>query len=146
MLARIINDTGADPSLLELELTEGVLLRPQDAQATLEAIKGMGFSVALDDFGTGYSSLAYLRRMAIDTLKIDRSFVKHLEINLDDVAIVQTIIAMARNLRMKVIAEGVESMAQAKILIESGCEECQGYFFGKPQPAEQFFKLLSDRC
>lgn len=145
MLAHVIRDTGADPTLLELELTEGVLLHQQDAEATLAAIKGMGFKVALDDFGTGYSSLAYLRRMAIDTLKIDRSFVMHLESRADDVAIVQTIIAMAHNLRMNVIAEGVETSAQADILIASGCEECQGYYFGKPQPAAEFFELLNKR-
>lgn len=144
-LARIICDTGADPKLLELELTEGVLLHQQDAATTLDAIKSMGFRVALDDFGTGYSSLAYLRRMAIDTLKIDRSFVMHLEENPNDVAMVQTIIAMARNLHMSVIAEGVETQAQANILIESGCDECQGYFFGKPQPAAQFFELLRQK-
>lgn len=145
VLAHILRDTGADPTLLELELTEGVLLHPQDAVATLAAIKSMGFRVALDDFGTGYSSLAYLRRMAIDTLKIDRSFVMHLEGNQDDVAIVQTIISMARNLRMSVIAEGVETLAQANILVESGCEECQGYYFGKPQPVAQFCELLDKR-
>lgn len=144
-LAKIIRDTGADPKLLELELTEGVLLHQQDAATTLDAIKAMGFRVALDDFGTGYSSLAYLRRMAIDTLKIDRSFVMHLEENPNDVAMVQTIIAMARNLHMSVIAEGVETQAQANILIESGCDECQGYFFGKPQPAAQFFELLRQK-
>jgi diguanylate cyclase (GGDEF)-like protein/PAS domain S-box-containing protein len=141
-LARILRETGADPKLLELELTEGVLLHSRDAEAKLEALKRMGFKVALDDFGTGYSSLAYLRRMAIDTLKIDRSFVTNLEHSLDDVAIVQTIITMARNLRMNVIAEGVESMAQAKLLIESGCHECQGYFFGKPQSADELFALI----
>jgi diguanylate cyclase (GGDEF)-like protein/PAS domain S-box-containing protein len=144
-LANILRDTGADPTLLELELTEGVLLHPQDAEATLAAIKGMGFRVALDDFGTGYSSLAYLRRMSIDTLKIDRSFVMHLEENQNDVEMVQTIIAMARNLHMSVIAEGVETQVQANILIESGCDECQGYFFGKPQPAMQFYELLKQQ-
>jgi diguanylate cyclase (GGDEF)-like protein/PAS domain S-box-containing protein len=144
VLSRIIRDTGADPKLIELELTEGVLLHHQDAEATLAAVRGMGFRVALDDFGTGYSSLSYLRRMAIDTLKIDRSFVMNLEKSADDVAIVQTIISMARNLRMNVIAEGVETLEQANILIESGCDECQGYYFGKPQPVAQFSELLKN--
>ncbi len=143
VLARIVRDTGVDPALMELELTEGVLLNQQDAKAILGTLKGMGFRVAIDDFGTGYSSLAYLRRMSIDTLKIDRTFVMNLESNPDDVAIVQTIIAMARNMRMHVIAEGVETQAQADILLQSGCEECQGYYFGKPQPASDFATLFA---
>ncbi|HEU0186988.1 MAG TPA: EAL domain-containing protein [Gallionellaceae bacterium] len=142
LLQQVIRDTGAHPSMLELELTESVLMRPQEVEETLQACKAMGFKIALDDFGTGYSSLSYLRRMAIDTLKIDRSFVAEMEHNQDDVAIVQTIISMARNLRMNVIAEGVETAAQVELLKQSGCDYCQGYYFSKPQPLEEFSALL----
>lgn len=142
LLANIIRETRALPSMLELELTEGVLMHPHEVEDVLIACKGMGFNVSLDDFGTGYSSLSYLRRMAIDTLKIDRSFVSDLENNPDDVAIVQTIISMARNLRMNVIAEGVETRAQVEILMQSGCDLCQGYYFSRPQPLAQFSGLL----
>lgn len=142
LLAQVIRETGALPSMMELELTEGVLMQPYEVEGVLAACKSMGFNVALDDFGTGYSSLSYLRRMAIDTLKIDRSFVSDLEKNPDDVAIVQTIISMAHNLRMNVIAEGVETAAQVEILIRSGCDYCQGYYFSKPQPEAQFSDLL----
>ncbi|MBI5918162.1 MAG: EAL domain-containing protein [Nitrosomonadales bacterium] len=144
MLRRAIESTGADPTMLEMELTESVLMRPQDVAAALGAIKALGFRVALDDFGTGYSSLAYLRRMEIDTIKIDRSFVKDLEHSHDDVVIVRTLIATAQNLRMSVIAEGVETGIQADILCESGCCDCQGYFFGRPMPASEFAELLRD--
>ncbi len=142
MLTRLLQETGADAGLLELELTEGVLLNFIEAEATLTAIKAMGFRIAIDDFGTGYSSLAYLRRMPIDTLKIDRTFVMHLESKPEDVSMVETIITMARNLRMSVIAEGVENRAQADILLASGCEECQGYHFGRPVTAAQFLASL----
>ncbi len=142
LLAKIIRDTRAHPAMMELELTEGVLMQPHEVEGVLAACKSLGFNVALDDFGTGYSSLSYLRRMAIDTLKIDRSFVSDLEKNPDDVAIVQTIIAMAHNLHMNVIAEGVETRAQVEILIQNGCDYCQGYYFSKPQPEAQFSGLL----
>lgn len=142
LLAQVIRETRAQPHMMELELTEGVLMNPHEVEEVLAACKGMGFNVALDDFGTGYSSLSYLRRMAIDTLKIDRSFVSDLETNPDDVEIVQTIISMARNLRMNVIAEGVETKAQVEILIQSGCDYCQGYYFSRPQPEAQFSGLL----
>jgi diguanylate cyclase (GGDEF)-like protein/PAS domain S-box-containing protein len=141
-LARAVEESGADPRLLEMELTESVLMRPQDVHVTLAAIKALGFRVALDDFGTGYSSLAYLRKMSIDTIKIDRSFVNDLERSADDVVIVQTLISTALNLKMDVIAEGVETRGQADILCDSGCCACQGYFFGRPMPAAQFAKLL----
>jgi EAL domain-containing protein (putative c-di-GMP-specific phosphodiesterase class I) len=142
LLRQVIRDTGAHPTMVELELTESILMRPHEVEDVLQACKAMGFKVALDDFGTGYSSLSYLRRMAIDTLKIDRSFVSELEHNADDVAIVQTIISMARSLRMNVIAEGVETCAQVELLKQSGCDFCQGYYFSKPQPLAEFSALL----
>ncbi|BBE50431.1 putative signaling protein [Ferriphaselus amnicola] len=142
VLAQAIADTGADPTLLEMELTESVLMRPQEVQSALAAIKAMGFRIALDDFGTGYSSLAYLRKIEIDTIKINRSFVNDIEKSVDDVVIVQTLISTALNLHMEVIAEGVETEGQAMILCRSGCCACQGYFFGKPMPAIQFAELL----
>lgn len=142
VLDDILAQTGVDPQYLELELTESLLMQPQNAQGVLEQLKSRGLSVALDDFGTGYSSLSYLSRMAIDTLKIDRSFVDDLGKKADDEAIAHTIIAMAHNLRMKVVAEGVETAEQADILLRGGCEVAQGYFFGKPVPVPEFAELL----
>lgn len=145
MLAHAIEDTGADPAWLEMELTESVLMRPQDVHTTLAAIKALGMRISLDDFGTGYSSLAYLRKMAIDTIKIDRSFVSDLERSADDVVIVQTLISTAKNMNMDVIAEGVETKGQAEILCNSGCCTCQGYYFGRPVTAQQFSMLLRNK-
>ncbi|MEW6561609.1 MAG: EAL domain-containing protein [Pseudomonadota bacterium] len=142
VLDDVLAATGADPQYLELELTKSLLMQPQNVQSVLQQLKERGFSVALDDFGTGYSSLSYLSRMAIDTLKIDRSFVDDLGKKADDEAIAHTIIAMAHNLRMEVVAEGVETAEQADILLRGGCEVAQGYFFGKPQPVPEFAELL----
>ncbi len=130
------------PSLLELELTETVLMHNLDsAQRLLEALKRIGISISIDDFGTGYSSLSYLKRLPIDTLKIDRSFVRDLESSADNAAIVAAIIAMSRSLRLRVIAEGVESQGQMVRLAEQGCHLQQGWFFAKAMMADDFARL-----
>jgi diguanylate cyclase (GGDEF)-like protein/PAS domain S-box-containing protein len=140
----ILSESGLTPSGLELEITEGVVM--QDAEATillLEDMKAMGLKLSVDDFGTGYSSLSYLKRFPIDKFKIDQSFVRDLTTDTDDAVIVSTIISMAHSLKLKVIAEGVETAEQLAFLKHQGCDEIQGYYFSQPVSAEEFTKLLS---
>ena len=108
----------------------------------VEALRAKGLHFAIDDFGTGYSSLTYLKRLPIDTLKIDRSFVMDSVTNKDDQEIIKTIIAMARNLSMNTVAEGVETKEQQEFLTQHGCRMMQGYYFGRPMPAKQFEEML----
>ena len=134
---------GIRPDQLELELTESILI--DDIEHTLEALDGLrklGVRTAIDDFGTGYSSLNYLKQFPVDTLKIDRSFIQNLPDNSDDAQITRTIIAMAHNLGMGIIAEGVETREQLDFLISARCEEVQGFLFSKPLPQQQFLQLL----
>ncbi|BAP89065.1 diguanylate cyclase/phosphodiesterase with PAS/PAC sensor [Burkholderiales bacterium GJ-E10] len=135
----IVQASGADPRLLELELTETMLLKNVDAAiAKMAALRKLGITFALDDFGTGYSSLAYLQQLPLDVLKIDRTFVRGLGENARSEAIVRTIIQMAHNLNLRVLAEGVETEEQRRMLADRGCNLYQGYLFGKPLPAPQF--------
>ena len=128
-----------NPNLLKLELTESMLLENiEDIIATMSALKQTGIRFSLDDFGTGYSSLQYLKRLPLDQLKIDQSFVRDLVVDSSDKAIVRTIIAMAKSLNLSVIAEGVETEEQRQLLMKKGCTCYQGYLFGKPVPIEQF--------
>lgn len=132
-----------DPRYLELELTETLLMR--DAESTnvlLRALAEMNIKLAVDDFGTGYSSLSYLRQFPIDTLKIDQSFVARMTNNADDATIVKAVISMAKSLRLRVIAEGVETSDQYGFLLNESCEEGQGYYFGHPMAAQSFACLL----
>ncbi len=143
MIGRILKETGLPPPLLELEMTESILMKEADVTiGTLRAIKEMGLRLSIDDFGTGYSSLSYLKRFPIDKLKIDQSFVRDIATNQDDAAIIRTIITMGHSLRLQVIAEGVETLEQLAFLKEEGCDEAQGYHFGRPMPASQFEALL----
>ena len=138
MLA-IVAENGADPSLIEFELTEsGVMRDPERAVEITRALTSAGFALSIDDFGTGYSSLTYLKRFPIYKLKIDISFVLHMLSDANDLAIVSAIIAMAKNLGLTTLAEGVEDRAQAERLRALGCDESQGYHFGHPEPAEAF--------
>jgi len=116
-----------------------------EAENTLHALKGLGIALAIDDFGTGYSSLAYLQRFPIDQLKIDQSFVRDISKDGGDGELVSTIIAMARKLRMKVLAEGVETAEQYAYLLEQGCDAYQGYLYSRPLPVEAFEALLADK-
>ncbi|MBD3634920.1 MAG: EAL domain-containing protein [Methylophaga sp.] len=135
-LRQILHETGCPPQLLELEITESsTMSHPEQAIVRLNALHEMGIGLALDDYGTGYSSLAYLKRFPLDRMKIDRSFVEGIPDDSDDVAIVQTTIVMARQLRLKVVAEGVETSAQRAFLKALGCDEIQGYLFAKPMSA-----------
>jgi len=145
-VARILDMTGLQPAALDLEITESMVMgNPEQAIQTLRQLKSMGISLSIDDFGTGYSSLGYLKRFPLDHIKIDRSFIKDIPEDNDDATITRTIIAMAHNLRLKVIAEGVETEAQLNFLREHGCDEIQGYYFSRPLPADEFTALLKAR-
>jgi predicted signal transduction protein with EAL and GGDEF domain/DNA-binding response OmpR family regulator len=140
---RALDDTGMAAGLLELELTETVLMHNIDqALPLLRALKQLGVAISIDDFGTGYSSLAYLRKLPIDTLKIDRSFVRDLEDSDDNAAIVAAIIAMSRSLKLRVVAEGVETEGQMNWLARQGCHVMQGWLFARAITATEFLPLL----
>ena len=143
-VARLIEEAGIDPRQLELELTESLLMRDaEQAIRVLRTLKSYGVRIAVDDFGTGYSSLAYLKRFPLDALKIDRAFVHDVNNDADDAAITIAIIDLAHSLKLKVIAEGVETQAQLAFLREHGCDEIQGYLFARPGPAAECTQLLS---
>lgn len=138
-IATILKETGLPPACLELELTESILMREvSEAMQILDGLKNLGLSIAVDDFGTGYSSLNYLKQFPIDVLKIDRTFVDGLPSGEQDAQIARAIIAMAHSLNLAVIAEGVETHEQLDFLREHGCDEVQGYLFGRPMPAGRF--------
>ncbi|MDB6084333.1 MAG: hypothetical protein JWN43_2214 [Gammaproteobacteria bacterium] len=142
-LFAILEETRLDPRALELELTESVLMKRAATTAiTLQTLRKSGVQVAIDDFGTGYSSLNYLRRFPIDTLKIDQSFVRQIVDSDDEAAIVTAVISMARSLKLRVVAEGVETFEELEFLHAHRCEEAQGFYFSRPVPADQFAKLL----
>ncbi len=142
-LFAILERTHLDPGLLELELTESVLMRRVDSTvAILRTLRERGVQIAVDDFGTGYSSLSYLRIFPLDVLKIDQSFVRQIAINGSDAAIVTAVISMARNLNLRVIAEGVETQEELDFLRAHQCDQAQGYFFSHPIPADKFMGLL----
>ncbi|KVW96941.1 EAL domain-containing protein [Thiobacillus denitrificans] len=142
-LALILKETGLAPRYLQLELTESILMHSVEASASvLEALKAMGVQLAIDDFGTGYSSLSYLKRFPIDTLKIDQSFVRDIVTNADDASIVAAVIGMGRNLKQRVIAEGVETQEQLALLQARHCDEGQGFHFSHPVSARDFARLL----
>ncbi len=141
-----LKESGLDPSHLEVEITEGLLLKDLDAGLhRLELLKKIGVRVALDDFGTGFTSLSYLTQIPVDKLKIDQSFVAELEADKGSKAIVSSIITLGHNLDMKVIAEGVETDAQYRILNQAGCDEIQGYFISYPLSAEEFDVWASEK-
>ncbi len=148
MILGVCHDTGLDPRLLELEITESILMK--DVSVTTMILRWLnkkGIKIAIDDFGTGYSSLTYLKRFPINNLKIDRSFIRDCLTNTDDTAIVTTITYMAHSLKVKVTAEGVEDKKQLDFLTHLGCDEFQGYLFSPPIPAPEFTALLKDnRC
>ncbi|MGN2392485.1 bifunctional diguanylate cyclase/phosphodiesterase [Pelomicrobium sp. G1] len=138
-VTRALRDARLDPGQLELEITESLLVQnTEEHVATLQKLGRLGTSISVDDFGTGYSSLSYLKRLPIDALKIDRSFVRDLEADPDDAAIVRAVVALARSLRLKVVAEGVETQGQLDALRRLECDLYQGYLFSKPLPATEF--------
>ena len=140
---QVLLESGAKPSHLKLELTESTVLENiQDTVAKMRELKLLGVSFSMDDFGTGHSSLQYLKRLPLDQIKIDRSFVLDITSDPNDAAIVQAIIAMTEALGLNVIAEGVETEAQRNFLDKRGCHTFQGYLFSKPVPVEEFEALL----
>jgi diguanylate cyclase (GGDEF)-like protein len=142
-LKRIIQDSGLDPSSLELELTESMVMSKGDcAVDVLHKLKSIGVQIAVDDFGTGYSSFAYLKRFPIDTLKVDRSFIRDIPTDSGDMKITRAIIAMAHGLKLKVVAEGVETSEQLKFLRNEGCDAVQGYLLCQPLPANEVGAVL----
>jgi predicted signal transduction protein with EAL and GGDEF domain len=138
-----LQQAGLAPEWLEVELTESLVMH--DVNRTIDVLRGlkqMGVTVAVDDFGTGYSSLSYLQRLPIGVIKIDRAFIEHISDNPDDAAIAKAIIALAKSLQLKTVAEGVETGAQADFLRRHGCDVMQGYYFSRPLPADKFIELL----
>ena len=144
----ILDETGLDPCRLELEITEGLLIRDADrALSILEQLKDLGIRIAMDDFGTGYSSLSYFRQFPFDKVKIDQSFVREMGSNRQALAVVQAVIGLGRGLGMPVVAEGVETQAQLEGLRSEGCTEVQGFLVGRPQPIENFRSVvITRRC
>ncbi|MCP3850599.1 MAG: EAL domain-containing protein [Gammaproteobacteria bacterium] len=143
MLAEMLKETNCKPEWIELEVTEGqIMTNPDEVIIILNQISDMGIELAVDDFGTGYSSLSYLKRLPIDKLKIDQSFVKNLPNDEDDAAITRSVIALTENLKLKVIAEGVETQAQKEFLVSNGCQNIQGYYYAKPMPADKMSVFL----
>ena len=146
VVGHALQGCGLAPECLELELTESSVMRDADATiATMNMLKGVGLKLSLDDFGTGYSSLSQLKRLPLDKLKIDQSFVRGLPHDSDDLAISTAIIGMGHALGLKVIAEGVETRAQQEVLQSLGCDEIQGYLVAKPLPASQFVEFMKER-
>ncbi len=146
-VADALERSGIRPDVLEMQISEGALMKAADETArTLDELKGLGVRVAVDDFGAAYSSLSCLRRFSVDTLKLDRSFVRDVATNPDDAAIAAAIIAMARSLKMEVIAEGVDTQEQAVLLRRCGCRYMLGSHFGNPVPANEFTRLLEQQA
>lgn len=144
-IAHVLNETGLDPNYLELELTESIIMRSNEStMAELRELHLGGIEISIDDFGTGYSSLSYLKRLPIHTLKIDRSFVQDVTTDPDDAAIVAAIITMAHTLKLKVVAEAVETVEQLAFLRSLKCDRMQGYLFSKPLPAAEVTRLLAE--
>ena len=146
VVRQTLGEAGLEAKFLELEITESTIMKDMESAAQmLRELKSLGVRLSVDDFGTGHSSLSYLKRFATDTLKIDQSFVRDITTDPDDALIARTIIGMAHNLGMKVIAEGVETEAQMAFLARNGCDEMQGYYYSKPLPVEAYAALLEER-
>jgi EAL domain-containing protein (putative c-di-GMP-specific phosphodiesterase class I) len=140
-IAEVLRETGLEARYLEVELTESAVMHDADQFiAMLGELNELGVQIALDDFGTGYSSLSYLKRLPVDRLKVDRSFVQDINSDFDDATIVKTIIALGHNLGLKVVAEGVETEQQIDFLRDNHCDELQGFYFGRPLPGEEFMR------
>jgi diguanylate cyclase len=141
----ILDRAGVDAGLLQLEITESFLANRSEAVQSVQALTDAGISIAIDDFGTGYSNLANLKRFAVDTVKIDHSFVRDIDTDDEDAAIVRAIINMAHSLNLAVVAEGVENQAQLEFLRQCHCDEVQGYYVAYPGIADDQLALLRSR-
>jgi diguanylate cyclase (GGDEF)-like protein len=146
-IRRALDDAGLEPQYLEVELTESAVMSdPEESIEILEQLSAMGVLVSVDDFGTGYSSMSYLRRLPIDKLKIDRVFINEIVSRPEDASIVRAIVSLAHSLRLKVVAEGVETPAQLDFLKAVGCDEYQGYHFSRPLPSREFERVVRDKA
>ena len=142
-IGRALRDAGVEPADLEMEITESVAMHnPEESLAVLYAVRHLGVSISMDDFGTGYSSLGMLKRLPIDTLKLDRAFLRDIETSVDDAAIARAVIVLAHGMKLRVTAEGVETESQVAFLRRHRCDQVQGYLFGRPIPAARFEDLL----
>ena len=145
MFKSLLHETRCKAQWIELEVTEGqVMTHPEEAIEILNQISALGIELAIDDFGTGYSSLSYLKKFPIDKLKIDQSFIRDIPHDIEDIAISQAIIALAKVLNLTIIAEGVETKDQKEFLLNNGCTNIQGYYYSRPLPAKEFEKVLID--
>jgi EAL domain-containing protein (putative c-di-GMP-specific phosphodiesterase class I) len=143
LVSATLRETGLDPRRLDLEITESVMVENSEALVDdLNRLHGLGVSFSIDDFGTGYSSFRYIKSFPIDRLKIDQSFIRTMASNTSDAAIVEAIIGLAKNLKLAVLAEGVETVEQRDWLVGAGCDEVQGYLFSRPIPADDFIALV----
>ncbi|WP_374363002.1 putative bifunctional diguanylate cyclase/phosphodiesterase [Pseudoduganella danionis] len=136
MVADTLHETGLEPGRLQLEVTESVIMNTDDAMVFINDLHAIGVGLAIDDFGTGYSSLAYLKQLPVQTLKIDRSFIKDISTDVNDEAIAIAIIQLGKSMNLSVIAEGVETIQQAEFLVRHGCHLAQGYLYSKPLDAD----------
>ena len=144
-IERALGESGLAPELLDIEITESVVMRDPHS-AILDKLKAMRIRLTMDDFGTGHSSLASIRNFPFDCIKIDRAFVREIPQNADDAALTAAIILMAQSLRLKIVAEGVETPAQLSFLADHGCHEYQGFLFRKPEPAQQLAAFLRENA
>ena len=143
IISRVLGESCMAPGQLEVEITEGAIMQNAEHMVrTLDDLRKMGINLAIDDFGTGYSSLSYLKRFPIDTLKIDQSFVKDVTNKDEDASLVKAIIVMGHALKLKVIAEGVETTEQLALLRQLGCDGMQGFLFSRPLPAKEITHLM----
>jgi EAL domain-containing protein (putative c-di-GMP-specific phosphodiesterase class I) len=142
-IASLLRSTGVPSGQLELEITESAIMDdPQRAMRTLKAIRELGVHFAIDDFGTGYSSLAHLKKMPVSSIKIDKSFTQNMESDNDSAVIVRAIVDLGHNLGLKVVAEGVETLAAKEMLLDFNCDEAQGYYFSRPVTAGDISRLM----
>ena len=145
-IGKVLHDTHLDPECLELEITESYAMQNADFTISiLRDLKKMGIKVSIDDFGTGYSSLSYLKQFPIDTLKIDRSFVRDLSTDANDAAIASAVVVLAHSLKLQVVAEGVETPEQLAILCQHHCDKMQGYLFSRPVAVHEFEKMVREK-
>lgn len=146
MFVRLLKETGVDPHLLEMELTESALVKdPLTLALKLNQLKELGITLSIDDFGTGFSSISYLKQLPVDTLKLDRSYVTNVHCDKQNAAITSAVIQMAKNLNLKVVAEGVELAEESEFLLAKGCDEMQGFLFSRPLPVPALEKLLGHK-